>query len=54
MPQSINDLDEVIARILNGELDLYGRIVDVYQSQVRSILAAMVPAMSPSKRRALM
>lgn len=35
--------DQIIPKILAGETDLYGQIVEIYESRVRAVVASMVP-----------
>lgn len=39
----MENLDPIIAQIRAGNSDLYGKIVDAFEGQVRAVLAAMIP-----------
>lgn len=39
----MENLEQAIARIRAGDIDLYGKIVDAYEGIVRAVVAAMVP-----------
>ena len=39
----MEDLDQIVAQILKGDLDLFSRIVTAYESRVRAVIAAMIP-----------
>lgn len=39
----MNDLDQIITRILQGEINLYSRVVEAYESKIRAVIAAMIP-----------
>lgn len=39
----MENLDEIIQRIIAGEADLYEEVVNEYEARVRSVVAAMIP-----------
>lgn len=39
----MENLDQTIARIRGGDIDLYGRIVEAYEGAIRAVVASMVP-----------
>ena len=39
----MNDLDQIIAKILQGDTNLYTRVVDTYEGKIRAVIAAMIP-----------
>jgi RNA polymerase sigma-70 factor (ECF subfamily) len=39
----MNDLDQIIAKILEGDANLYARIVEAYEGKIRALIAAMIP-----------
>jgi len=39
----MDNIDQIIAKILSGNPDLYREIVETYESRVRAVVAAMVP-----------
>jgi RNA polymerase sigma-70 factor (ECF subfamily) len=39
----MNDLDEIIAKILEGDVNLYARVVEAYEGRVRALISAMIP-----------